>query len=378
MDTLTHTLTGWTIARCLPQQRWGKWVAPTAIVAANLPDFEFFFVPPSDKAAYLLNHRGWSHGLLGITLEVVAWTAIVVLVLFCRRRRILWSRATGLRVLLVVAGGAYSHLLLDWFNSYGVRPLYPIDKAWYYGDLVFLMDPWIWLTLAGTLFLGSRFACEADRSKLGHRLFMLVWIVGWVYPTTIIVLATLRHVAPPAVIIIWLAVVAVLFTVRAFLKTSQHPRRLSVAAVLLVAGYISWLAHLSHVAKAIAVSEFRDHAAASRNDGAELGLTEELRASVNPSPGIPWQSKVLIQNRSSVYGYDVNALDSKIVDRQVRATNLDDPGLARIRNTAQFKAWASFARHPIVRREGETLFLGDARYALQAYRKDWSEQSITP
>jgi inner membrane protein len=66
------------------------------------------------------------------------------------------ARLKGLLVcsLLLVA----SHPLLDWTNSYGVRPFLPWDGRWIYGDLLFVIDPWVWLVLGGACFLlaGSR------------------------------------------------------------------------------------------------------------------------------------------------------------------------------------------------------------------------------
>jgi inner membrane protein len=46
-----------------------------------------------------------------------------------------------------------SHPLLDWTNSYGVRPFLPWDGRWIYGDILFVVDPWVWLVLGGACFL---------------------------------------------------------------------------------------------------------------------------------------------------------------------------------------------------------------------------------
>src|SRR4029453_7993236 len=40
-----------------------------------------------------------------------------------------------------------SHLALDALNSYGVHPFYPADNRWYFGDAVFILEPWLWLLL---------------------------------------------------------------------------------------------------------------------------------------------------------------------------------------------------------------------------------------
>ena len=41
-----------------------------------------------------------------------------------------------------------SHPLLDYLNTYGVRFLYPFSKRWFYGDALFIVDPWVWIALA--------------------------------------------------------------------------------------------------------------------------------------------------------------------------------------------------------------------------------------
>jgi inner membrane protein len=36
---------------------------------------------------------------------------------------------------------------LDSFNTYGVHPFYPFDASWFYGDAVFIFEPWLWVLL---------------------------------------------------------------------------------------------------------------------------------------------------------------------------------------------------------------------------------------
>jgi inner membrane protein len=52
--------------------------------------------------------------------------------------------------------GVYSHVFLDYLNNYGVRLLNPIDWRWLYGDAVFIVDPWLWITLAIGVWLARR------------------------------------------------------------------------------------------------------------------------------------------------------------------------------------------------------------------------------
>ena len=146
MDNLTHALTGALIARTLPG-RWSggeieaakldpdaprvrpvRWVMWSSVVAANLPDFEALVLwppPLGDKATYLLHHRGWSHSLVGIAGEAVAFALSLWLLARWRRFGPVLRRLTPARGLAVALLGVGSHLFLDWCNSYGVRPFYP-------------------------------------------------------------------------------------------------------------------------------------------------------------------------------------------------------------------------------------------------------------
>ena len=44
--------------------------------------------------------------------------------------------------------GVLSHVAMDWLNTYGVRLLMPLSPQWFYGDAVFIVDPWLWLMFA--------------------------------------------------------------------------------------------------------------------------------------------------------------------------------------------------------------------------------------
>ena len=48
------------------------------------------------------------------------------------------------------------HLVLDSWNSYGVHPFYPFDMRWYYGDAMFIVEPWLWLFLGVAAMANTR------------------------------------------------------------------------------------------------------------------------------------------------------------------------------------------------------------------------------
>jgi inner membrane protein len=63
-------------------------------------------------------------------------------------RAVLPSGVRPREVLLLAVIAILTHPLLDTLNTYGVRWLMPVRGDWYYGDALFIVDPWLWLVLA--------------------------------------------------------------------------------------------------------------------------------------------------------------------------------------------------------------------------------------
>jgi inner membrane protein len=70
------------------------------------------------------------------------------------------TRLVSRQLLLLSTIAIWSHPILDTLNTYGVRWLMPISGTWYYGDTLFIVDPWVW----GTLGLGVFLSRRRDRS----------------------------------------------------------------------------------------------------------------------------------------------------------------------------------------------------------------------
>jgi inner membrane protein len=66
------------------------------------------------------------------------------------------ARARPGAVLALATLGLLTHPVLDWMNVYGVRWWLPFAGPWSYGDALFIVDPWLWLMLGGTVFLSGR------------------------------------------------------------------------------------------------------------------------------------------------------------------------------------------------------------------------------
>src|ERR1041385_60225 len=144
MDNLTHTLTGLALADSGLKRTTRLGTIPL-LVAANLPDLDglsYVFGSGTDGLGF---RRGWTHGILAMLLWPPLLLAVMVLAAKLTRRKLEWVRWRWLLLLAVI--GVWSHPLLDLLNTYGVRLLMPFSSRWFYGDALFIVDPWIWLTL---------------------------------------------------------------------------------------------------------------------------------------------------------------------------------------------------------------------------------------
>ena len=132
--------------------------ASALVIGANFPDLDVlaYFGGP---AADLQWRRGWTHGILA--QAVLPFLLTGALLLFHRavvhRRR--WSPLPALaprQLLLLSFIAILSHPILDSLNTYGVRWLMPFSGQWFYGDTLFIIDPWVWLALGIGLFSTAR------------------------------------------------------------------------------------------------------------------------------------------------------------------------------------------------------------------------------
>ena len=147
MDNITHSLVGVALAdlswgRAVKSQR--PLIVGAAIIAANLPDIDLAYSGiTAAPLGYLLHHRGHTHTVAGLAALAIALMAAYAFFPSVRKMRF----AAKLRFWLLIAIALASHLGLDALNSYGVHPFYPIDNEWYYGDTVFILEPFFWLVL---------------------------------------------------------------------------------------------------------------------------------------------------------------------------------------------------------------------------------------
>jgi inner membrane protein len=139
----------------------------TMVLAAEAPDIDMLAYFDGSDVGFV-HHRGFTHTVFGIPVVSALVLALVYGGYWMYRKR--WpveqNRPASDRAPLLPRWGllyglaclaGYSHLLLDFTNNYGIRPLWPFWNHWVAWDTVFILEPLILLFLIGGLLLPSLF-----------------------------------------------------------------------------------------------------------------------------------------------------------------------------------------------------------------------------
>jgi inner membrane protein len=186
VDNVCHTLLGAACARAGFVQPT-RFAAVTSMVAANLPDVDVLvFVTDVPSVAF---RRGWTHGVLAQAILPLALTGVMVWAGRSRWLQRANSEPPAFAPLLVLSYvGVLSHVFLDYLNNYGVRLLMPFSHRWFYGDALFIIDPWLWLLFAAAVMAGRRYHARRARVWLLAACVYIVCMMGSAF-------ASRQHVA---------------------------------------------------------------------------------------------------------------------------------------------------------------------------------------
>ena len=157
MDPICHTLVGAGLARTGLSRRTAFGTL-TLLIGANLPDVDVLS-HLDGPLAELQFRRGWTHGILALAVWPFLLTGAVVLLARLVRHVRPACRSPAVRpgeVLRLAGIAVLTHPVLDTLNTYGVRWLMPFSGRWFYGDTLFIVDPWVWLALGTGVLLAGR------------------------------------------------------------------------------------------------------------------------------------------------------------------------------------------------------------------------------
>jgi len=335
MDNLTHSLVGLTAAKA-GLEKLSPGATVLCLLAANAPDADIVVLAFGDRWDFLQHHRGITHAIVG----VIALAILLPLIFYFVDR--LWSRfrnrppAVKLRGLMLASFiVSATHPLLDWTNNYGIRFLLPWSQKWSYGDLVFIVDPYLWLILGGGAFLLTA----------RTRVFKFTWAAIAVVLTFLVVASPRSSMLPHPwlIAVLWIIVLATLIVLFVINAGERWGSRIAFAAFALILCYWTLLA-FAH-ARAFARGSEEARLVASTN-GEVLG-----RLAAMPRLANPFRWDFVFDTDRATYRFDVGLMDGTSTGDTVRYAKPTGELKAALDSIAQQKpvrVFLGFARFPVL------------------------------
>lgn len=336
MDNLTHSLVGLTLAKA-GLERLSPAATAVSVLAANSPDADVVVGLFADRWTLLHHHRGITHSIVG-TLCLALVLPIIVYgidrLLAHPRGRQPTIRFRGLFLVSLVSTA--THPFLDWLNNYGVRPLLPFDSKWVYGDLIYIVDPFVWLMLGGASFLLT------NRTTF-QRIF---WGGLGVLLTAMVAFGPGRQADSANVLIaVWFGMV-ILFIVLFLMKTGQRwGSRIAIAALVLMGTYLVGLFVAHRRAVSIATSQAKLVASQYQES-----LT---RMAVMPTLANPFGWDSTFETNGATYRLHLGIFgNQQNVERLIRYPKPEGnlaAAIQEISSDRRLKIFLDFARFPVAR-----------------------------
>jgi len=337
VDNLTHSLVGLTVAKA-GLDRLSPGATTLCVIAANAPDSDIVVLAFGDRWTFLQHHRGITHAIVG-----VLGLAIILPLIFYGIDR-LWSRykdrppQTKLKGLLIASFiTSATHPLLDWTNNYGIRFFLPWSQKWSYGDLVYIVDPYIWLILGGAVFLLTA------RSMFLKVIWGLVAAV-----TTFLVVASPRSGGlpyPNLIAVLWIMIIVAFIVLSIKGARERWGRNIAYVALALVLCYWSLLAF----AHSRAVTRGNEEAAKMAN-----GETV-LRLAAMPRLANPFRWDCVFETDRAMYRFDLGLLSSSAGDGAGSPVRYEKPGpelkpvVDYVSQQRSAHVFLGFARFPVLK-----------------------------
>lgn len=282
MDPIAHSLVGASLSET-GLKRLTALSTPTLVLAANAPDIDIISTLAGGDFS-LGFRRGWTHGILAMAVLPLALAGLVLLVdrsIAAIRRRSPTARAGPLVALSYI--GVLTHPLLDWLNTYGIRLLMPFDGRWFYGDSLFIIDPWLWL-LAGTAVVLAHTQSAMSRTA---------WLVLGI---AVSALVTGVAAVPPPAKWIWIVGFAAVVGVRTWGIAQQRLSRVATACLVFAVVYTAAMVAGSRLAS----REVTDWLAQRGDVGAVV--------MAGPLPANPFVRDIIVVDESHYHFLELNWL----------------------------------------------------------------------
>jgi inner membrane protein len=338
MDNLTHSLVGLVAAKA-GLERLSPGATALCILAANAPDADVFVGFLGDRWTVLQHHRGITHSLFGTACLAIIIPLIFALADFLFSRIRGRPRAVNLKGLLV-AGIIVSatHPLMDWTNNYGVRLLLPWSEHWSYGDLVFIVDPFIWLVLGGTAFLLTS----------STRVQKLWWIALGTVTTLLVVLGPRSSGLGNLVRAIWIATIILFVTLSISGVGKRFDSHLALASLVLLVLYWGglWIIHDQILTRA----QTEAHSIIRGNE------ESVVRLAAMPTLADPFRWDCVFETNLATYRFRLNLFEVGSAGRIIRyqkPNGMLSEAISTVNHDRRLKIFLGFARFPVAQLENQ-------------------------
>jgi inner membrane protein len=338
MDNLTHSLVGLTASKA-GLERLSPATSVVCILVANAPDVDLVSGIFGDRWTLLHYHRGITHSILGTLLLALLipslfWLGDLIVSGWRRQARTIRFRGLLLASLIVGA----THPLMDWTNNYGVRPLLPWSGKWFYGDLVFIIDPFLWTVLGSTAFLLT------SRSKLQLSIWsLLAAMLTLFYVYAGVIRGALDHSS--VVLALWIAVLIVIAICRKWGFPRRGKRKVAFVGLGLVLSYWIGLAFL--------------HRRALDNTSTEATILtasngeKVTRLAAMPTLSNPTHWLCVVESNRSLYRFELFLLDrsphAHNIARFAKPDEAEAKVIAQAERDRRAQILLGFARFPVFR-----------------------------
>lgn len=355
MENLTHSLVGLAAAKA-GLERLSPGATALCILAANAPDADVV-TTLWGRWVYLHHHRGITHSIVG----AIALALLLPLLFYGLEKGLAHIRGKPSRfrlggLLIASLLATATHPLLDWTNNYGVRPFLPWSGRWYYGDLVFIVDPWLWLVVGGACFLLT----ARGWLRIGF------WALLGLALTSAIILFPLRANGPSLPLLVqagWVTGVALLILARMTHMEKRWGSRVAVAALSFVLVYWGILGFMH----SRAVSEANRLAvdfAASRGETVS-------RLAAMPSLADPtlWRCVVETDRSTFLFNLDLNRGAGPLSDVVLYQKPYGETArlVAQAGRDERARIFLDFARFPVTQTRGDCLTESFVQFADLRY-----------
>ena len=356
MDNLAHSLVGLAAAKA-GLERLSPGATAVCLLAANAPDADVAILLFADRWSFLHYHRHITHSILGtviiaLLLPLIFWLGDLALARLRSRPPSVRLKGLLLASLIVSA----THPFLDWTNNYGVRLLLPWSGKWFYGDLVFIVDPFIWLVLGSAVFL---LTAKRKWQVVGWSIFAII--------LTYLVMSTSaeRGLTNPTMLrVVWVGVLTAVVLAHRLDAAKRWGPSLACAAFGILIVYWTGLGVMHSMA-------LREVKFAAASIARERGETVTDLAAM-PTLANPFQWLAVAETDRAAYRFEVSLADDirypNSLVRHERADTMSSRFLISAWNDRRARIFLGFARFPVYEVRGadclsETVVqLADLRY----------------